>query len=107
MHALHSFLLISDMLLTIHDNEGFNHILSHSLHFKCKLLFFCPIKLHSDLIFPQFMHALHSSLLISDKLSTRFDNEVGISLKLSINFRLYVIVLIVSLLSHFFNYFFF
>ena len=37
------------------------------------------------------IYALHSSLLISDKLSsTRFDNEVGINLKLSINFSLYV-----------------
>ena len=95
------------MLLAIVNNEGFNHIFSHFVHLKYELLFLCPINSHSDLIFSQFMHALHSSLLISDKLSTRFDNEVGINLKLSINFRLYVIVLIVSLLSHFFNYFFF
>ena len=39
------------------------------------------------------MHALHSFLLISDNLSTRFDNEVGINVKLSINFSLCVVVL--------------
>ena len=106
MHALHSSLLISDMLLAILDNEGFNYILSHFLHLKHILSFLFPIKSHSGLIFFPFMHTLHSSLLISDKLSTRFDNEVGKNLKLSINFSLYVIVLIASLLSYFFNYFF-
>ena len=85
MHALHSFLLISDMLLAILDNEGFNHILSHFLHLKRKLLLSYPIKSHSDLLIYPPMHALHSSLLVSDKLSTRFDNKVGINLKLSIN----------------------
>ena len=94
MHALHSFLLISDKLLARLDNEGFNHIFLHSLHLKRKLLFLCPIKLHFDLIFFPFMHASHSFLLISDKLSMILDNEVGINLKLSINFSLYVIVLI-------------
>ena len=38
------------------------------------------------------MHVLQSLLLISDKLSTRFDNLLGINLQLSINFILYVIV---------------
>ena len=33
---------------------------------------------------------------LSDKLSTRLDNEVDINLKLSINFNLYVIVLPLS-----------
>ena len=106
MHALHSSLLISDMLLAILDNEGFNYILSHFLHLKHILSFLFPIKSHYDLIFFPFMHTLHSSLLISDKLSTRFDNQVGKNLKLSINFSLYVIVLIASLLSYFFNYIF-
>ena len=38
------------------------------------------------------MHALQSLLIISDKLSTRFDNLLGMNLELSINFILYVIV---------------
>ena len=54
MRALHSFLLISDTLLAIHDNEGFNNILSHFLHLKRKLLFSDPIKPHSDLLIPPF-----------------------------------------------------
>ena len=74
MHALHSFLLISDILLAILDNQGFNHVLSHFLQLKSKLLFSYPIKSHSDLLVSPFMHPLHSSLLISDKLSARFDN---------------------------------
>ena len=46
------------------------------------------------------MHNLHSILLkISDMISTSFDNESGINLKLSINLIFYVIIL---LLSHFF-----
>ena len=46
------------------------------------------------------MHDLHSILLkIPDVLSTRFDNESDINLKLSINLSLYVIVL--PLLSSF------
>ena len=41
------------------------------------------------------MHDLHSILLkIPDVLSTRFDNESDINLKLSINLSLYVIVLL-------------
>ena len=45
------------------------------------------------------MHDLHSLLLkISDVLSTRFDNESCINLKLSINLRLYLIVLLSPLL---------
>ena len=36
------------------------------------------------------MHALHSFLLVSGKLSTRSNNEVDINLKLSINFILYI-----------------
>ena len=91
------------MLLAILDNEGFNYILPHFLRQKHKLLFLFPIKPHSDLIFFPFVHTLHSSLLISDKLSTRFDNEVGENLKLLIYFSLYVIF---SPLSDFFNYFF-
>ena len=75
-------------------------IFSHYLHLQRKLLFLIPIKLHPDLLFSPFMHALHSSLLISDNLSTRLDNEVAINLKLSINFSLCVIVLP---LSSFFN----
>ena len=106
VHTLYSSLLISDMLLAILDNEGFNYILPHFLRQKHKLLFLFPIKPHSDLIFFPFVHTLHSSLLISDKLSTRFDNEVGENLKLLIYFSLYVIVLIFSPLSDFFNYFF-
>ena len=39
------------------------------------------------------MHALHSFLLISDKLSTRSNNDVDVNLKLSINFILYIFVL--------------
>ena len=35
-------------------------------------------------------------LLISDKLSTRFDNESCIDLQLSINFNLYIVVLPLS-----------
>ena len=76
MHALHSFLLISDMLLVIFDKEGFSHILSHFLHLKRKLLLSCSVTSHSDLLISPLMHALHSPLLVSDKLSTRFDNEV-------------------------------
>ena len=72
------------MILAIVNNEGFNHIFSHFVHLKYELLFLCLINLHSDLIFSQFMHALHSALLISDKLSTGSDNEAGVNLKLSI-----------------------
>ena len=44
------------------------------------------------------MHDLHSSLLkISDVLSTGFDNEPFINLKLSTNLSLYVIVFLSSL----------
>ena len=39
------------------------------------------------------MHDLHTSLLISDNLSARSDNEAGINLKLSINFSFCVTVL--------------
>ena len=38
------------------------------------------------------MHDFQSLLLISDNLSTRFDNLLDINLQLSINFILYVIV---------------
>ena len=96
MHLLHSFLLTSDMLLAILDNEDFKRILSHFSHLKSKLLFLFPIKSHFDSLISPLIHALHSSLLISDKLSTRFDNEVGINLKLLINFSLYEIVLPLS-----------
>ena len=45
------------------------------------------------------MHDLHYLLLkISDVLSTRFDNESEINLKLSINLSLYVIVFLSPLL---------
>ena len=37
-----------------------------------------------------------SQWIPSDKLSTRFDSEVDVKLKLSINFSLYVIVLLLS-----------
>ena len=87
------------MLLAILDNESFKRILSNFLHLKSKLLFLYPIKSHSDSLISPLTHALHSSLLTSDKLSARFDNEVGINLKLLINFSLYEIVLP---LSHFF-----
>ena len=43
------------------------------------------------------MHVLQSLLLISDKLSTRSDNLLGMNLQLSINFILYVIVSPLSL----------
>ena len=36
------------------------------------------------------LHLMHSCLLISDKLSTRSDNDLLINLKLSMNFSLYV-----------------
>ena len=49
--------------------------------------------MHSDLIIFLSIQALHSFLLISDKLSTRFDSEIDINLKLSINFSLYIFVL--------------
>ena len=42
------------------------------------------------------MHALHSFSKIPDKLSTRFDNEDDINLKLSINFIFYVFILPLS-----------
>ena len=42
------------------------------------------------------MHVLQSLLLISDKLSTRSDNVLGMNLQVSINFILYVIVLLLS-----------
>ena len=42
------------------------------------------------------MHALHSFLLISDKLSARSDNLPYINLKLSINVSLYVVALPLS-----------
>ena len=46
------------------------------------------------------MHDLYSILLkIADVLSTSFDNEVGINLKLSINLSLYVIALLLLLHS--------
>ena len=47
------------------------------------------------------MHVFQSLLLISDKLSTRFDNLLGMNLKLSINFIFYVIVSPLSLLRSF------
>ena len=43
-----------------------------------------------------FINLLGSLLLISDKLSTRFDNEICINLQLSINSSLYVVVLQLS-----------
>ena len=42
------------------------------------------------------MHALHSFSKIPDKLSTRFDNEDDINLKLSINFIFYICILPLS-----------
>ena len=46
------------------------------------------------------IHDLYSILLkIADVLSTSFDNEVGINLKLSINLSLYVIALLLLLHS--------
>ena len=39
------------------------------------------------------MHVLQSLLLISGKLSTSFDNLLGMNLQVTINFNLYVIVL--------------
>ena len=38
------------------------------------------------------MHVLQSLLLISDKLSTSSDNLLGMNLRVSTNFNLYVIV---------------
>ena len=73
-------MLISAMLLAMLNNECCNQIFSHVLHLKYGLLFLCSINSHYDLIFSPFMHALHSSLLISDKLLTRSDNEAGIDL---------------------------
>ena len=52
------------------------------------------------------MHVLHSSLLISDKLSTRFGNEVGINLKLSINFSLHVNVFVQKEKKNFLYFFY-
>ena len=60
------------------------------------LLFIKSMYLHSDMIFFLSLYDSHSFLLISDKLSTRLDNEVDINLKLSINFSLYMIVLLLS-----------
>ena len=45
------------------------------------------------------MHDLHSLLLIPDKLSTRFDSEVDINIKLSITFILHVVVLFLFFLQ--------
>ena len=69
----------------------------HSLHLQFNLLFLNPINSHPDSIFFLSMHVLQSLLLISDKLSTRFDNLLDINLQVSINFILYVIVSPLSL----------
>ena len=42
------------------------------------------------------MYFLQSLLLISDKVSTRSDNLLGMNLQVSTNFILYVIVLVLS-----------
>ena len=68
-------------------------ISSHLIHLYFNLLFFNPINSYSDLIFFHSIHFLHSLLLFSDELSARSDNLLCISLQLSINFNLYVIVL--------------
>ena len=59
-------------------------------------MFSSSIKSHSDLIFFLCMYALHSFLLISDKISTRLNNKVDIVLKLSIKFSFYLVVLQLS-----------
>ena len=85
----------------IHIGKLFNQsfidfkIFSH-IFYICNLLFLNSIKLYSDLIFLFSIHALHSFLQNSDKLSTRSDNLPTINLKLSINFSLHVIVLPLS-----------
>ena len=57
------------------------------------MLFFNLIKEQFTEIFFRSLHDLHSFLLISDKLSIRFDIEACINLQLSINFNFYVISL--------------
>ena len=47
------------------------------------------------------MHVLKSLLLILDKLSTRFDNLLGMNLQRLINFILYVMVSPLSLPCYF------
>ena len=83
--------------LSINSFNRLFHSSLHSLYLQINLLFFNPIKQHSELIFIFSMHYLHSILLkIPDMLSTSSDNEVGINLKLSINLSLYVIILLSS-----------
>ena len=57
------------------------------------MLFFNLIKEQFTEIFFRSLHDLHFFLLISDKLSIRFDIEACINLQLSINFNFYVISL--------------
>ena len=44
-------------------------------------------------IFSLSLHDIHSFLLISDRLSTRLDNEADINLMLSINFSLCLLLI--------------
>ena len=57
------------------------------------MLFFNLIKEQFTEIFFRSLHDLRSFLLISDKLSVRFDIDACINLQLSINFNFYVISL--------------
>ena len=59
----------------------------------CRIVFY----LHNQCVyillthFFLFLHFMHSCLLISERLSTRFDNELFINLRLPMNFSLSVI----------------
>ena len=65
----------------------------HSLHLYFNLLFLRPISLDTDFVVFLSLYTMQSIFEISDKLSTRPDNETGINLELPINFSLCVIVL--------------
>ena len=81
-------------IFLINPLMGGNHLFLHMLHLWCNSLFWSPIKSHTDSFYFLSLHSLQPLLQISGKLSTSLDNELDINLKLSINFSLYVIVLL-------------
>ena len=85
------------MLISLFQNLYIfgNFLINLFIAFNCFVFFYtlCSYKkvlspLNSRLDF-QFL-SLHILLQISDKLSTRFDNEIDVNLKLLTNFSLYV-----------------
>ena len=66
-------------------------LLLYLLHLQINVLFLQLTYLQFREIYSLSLYDLHSFLLISDRLSTRLDNEADINLMLSINFSLYMV----------------